>query len=290
MSGEARVRKASGPRSEASEAMNERAVGDWLEGYQRAWEEADADGVARLFTKGVSYRAHIFRPPYRGREAIRDYWRTATSTQKDVTVRLGAPLIDSTRVAVEWWTRMHDADDGDVTLPGILLLRFSEGGLCSELREYWHLESRHRAPPQGWGKIGDKTKPDCRDHVQSWIEVYGRAWSRGDAATVAALFSDDVVYRSHPFRQLERGRAGALAYTKRAFETEEIVAPRFGSPVVDGASAAVEYWATMREDGRQVTLAGGDMLRFSPDGLCEELREYWHVERGWLEPPIGWGL
>ncbi len=47
---------------------------------------------------------------------------------------------------------MHDSEEGDVTLPGCLLLRFSEDGLCEELREYWNLETGDRILPQtGWG-------------------------------------------------------------------------------------------------------------------------------------------
>ena len=52
--------------------------------------------------------------------------------------------------AVEWWATGVE-QDGPFTLPGCLLLRFHHGGLCEELREYWHLESERREPPDGWG-------------------------------------------------------------------------------------------------------------------------------------------
>ena len=42
------------------------------------------------------------------------------------------------------------------------------------------------------------------------------------------------------------------------------------------------------EEG-DVTLPGVACFRFAPDGRCEELREYWHVERDRHAPPEGWG-
>jgi hypothetical protein len=41
--------------------------------------------------------------------------------------------------------------DGPFTLPGCLVLRFDDSGLCEELREYWHLEADRCKPPGGWG-------------------------------------------------------------------------------------------------------------------------------------------
>lgn len=54
------------------------------------------------------------------------------------------------KAAVEWWATMRDEGE-EVTIPGCLLLRFDDRGLCTELREYWHVEAGRRAPPDGWG-------------------------------------------------------------------------------------------------------------------------------------------
>ncbi len=127
-------------------------VSEWIERYRRAWEEADAGAVIELFTEDAPYRNNIFREPHVGRAAIRAYWERATSTQSEVTVRFGLPVIEGPRVCVEWWTTMREVDEGELTLPGCLLLRFSPAGLCEELREYWHLDPGRREPPDGWGE------------------------------------------------------------------------------------------------------------------------------------------
>ena len=47
---------------------------------------------------------------------------------------------------------MYDSDDGELTLPGILMLRFAADGRCEELREVWHMQPGTRQPPPGWGR------------------------------------------------------------------------------------------------------------------------------------------
>jgi SnoaL-like domain len=123
---------------------------EWIAAYGRAWEAGDADGAAALFTDGAVYRSSPFREPSVGRAGIRAYWTGATSTQLDVTVRFGAPIVSGQKVAVEWWATFLDGDE-EVTLPGCLVLRFAPDGRCEELREYWHAEAGLHEPPDGWG-------------------------------------------------------------------------------------------------------------------------------------------
>ena len=126
-------------------------------------------------------------------------------------------------------------------------------------------------------------------NVQEWVMEYGRAWEEKDGNAVAAIFTEDAEYRSSPFRVPDVGSDGIRAYWRRATSTEEDVEVRMGAPIVDGDRVAVEWWATMREDGREITLPGCLLLRFAPDGRCKALREYWHLEPGRHEPHPGWG-
>jgi hypothetical protein len=123
----------------------------WIERYRRAWETADADEVVALFTPDASYRSSVFREPYLGSDAIRQYWQRGAGAQRDVAVRMGRPVITEARVAVEWWTTMTDPDEGEITLPGCLLLRFAPDGRCQDLWEYWHVQPGRQDPPDGWG-------------------------------------------------------------------------------------------------------------------------------------------
>lgn len=126
--------------------------------------------------------------------------------------------------------------------------------------------------------------------VEEWIGAYGRAWREQDADAAARLFTDDAVYRSHPFRQPHLGTEGIRAYWSGATSRQEELELRFGTPIVAGDRAAVEWWAQMRTEGEEVTLPGILYLRFAGDGRCVELREAWHVEPGRRPPHEGWGL
>jgi ketosteroid isomerase-like protein len=126
-------------------------VEEWARRYGRAWEEGDEDAIGGLFTADAVYRSAPFREPYRGEGEIRAYWRRGAAKQRDVRVRMGRPFVDGDRAAVEWWTTMNDPDDGEITLPGCLLLRFAEDGRCVELREYWHVQPGLHEPHEGWG-------------------------------------------------------------------------------------------------------------------------------------------
>lgn len=126
------------------------SVDEWVEGYCKAWIDRDPDAAAALFTEDSAYRANIFEEPHRGRSGVADYWSAVTDAQSDVEVRMGTPFVDGERVTVEFWTNML-VDGAEVTLPGCLLLRFDEDGLCSDLREYWHFEPGRHLPPDDWG-------------------------------------------------------------------------------------------------------------------------------------------
>jgi ketosteroid isomerase-like protein len=131
--------------------MHDSWAREWLEAYGEAWRSGDDEALAELFTADAVYRSHPFRPPLTGRDAIRGYWRESTSTQRDLDLRFGEPLVVRNRVVVEWWASMVE-DGREITLPGCLLMRFRPGGRCHELREYWHVEEGRHGPPEGWGR------------------------------------------------------------------------------------------------------------------------------------------
>ena len=127
-------------------------VQEWVDAYADTWRERDPDAAAALFTESCSYRSHPLQEAHRGSEGVRSYWADATSTQDAVDVRMGNPVAsaDGRRAAVEFWVRMRSSGD-EVTLIGILFLRFAEDGRCEDLRETWFFEPGDHAPHAGWG-------------------------------------------------------------------------------------------------------------------------------------------
>jgi uncharacterized protein (TIGR02246 family) len=127
-------------------------VQEWVDAYAQAWRDRDADAAARLFTDDARYHDHPLGEPHRGPEGVRSYWTNVTSTQDRVDVQMGRPVesADGRRAAVEFWVRMLNAG-AEVTLVGILFLRFAGDGRCEQLRETWIFEANDHAPHEGWG-------------------------------------------------------------------------------------------------------------------------------------------
>jgi uncharacterized protein (TIGR02246 family) len=130
---------------------------------------------------------------------------------------------------------------------------------------------------------------DSQAAARRWAATWTAAWQAHDAEAVVALYADDGVHRSTPFRHPHRGRQGVRDYVTQAFADEQrIYDVRFGTPVVQGDRACVEYWAWFLDQrGRAMTLAGCAMARFDADGLITEARDYWHLQGG---PPAAPGV
>ena len=122
--------------------------------------------------------------------------------------------------------------------------------------------------------------------AERWADAYHAAWIAGDGEAAAELYAEDCVFRSHPFRDLEDARA----YMRRVIPEAQVPEVWFGAPVEAGDTAAIEYWALLVEpDGKESTIAGCHRVRFGPDGLVAEARDYWHLEPGHRRPPAKWG-
>ena len=127
---------------------------------------------------------------------------------------------------------------------------------------------------------------DPRAAADRFARTWEEAWLRRDVAAVTGLYAEGCVHRSMPFRPGHAGRAAIVDYVSWSFSTEAATEVRFGRPLVAGDLATVEYWVTAveHEGARPVTLAGCALLRFDPDGLVVEARDYWHVVDGHHRP------
>jgi len=130
--------------------METHRVATWAEAYRLAWEGADSEAAAALFSQDATYRNDIYQEPNRGRAGVADYWSSVTSSQEEVTVRMGNPYVDGERAVVEFWTNLT-VDGSPLTLAGALLLDFDDAGLCRSLREYYAFTDGSAEPPPEWG-------------------------------------------------------------------------------------------------------------------------------------------
>jgi hypothetical protein len=113
---------------------------------------------------------------------------------------------------------------------------------------------------------------NTRQAAECWRETWERGWRTHDSAAILALYAEGAYFQSHPFRDPQAPRD----YIEPTLDKEESAECEFGEPVVDGDRAAVEWHAeTKLKDGGTERLAGVSLLRFDPDGLVIEQRDFW---------------
>ncbi|MGZ8512697.1 MAG: nuclear transport factor 2 family protein [Candidatus Limnocylindria bacterium] len=130
---------------------------------------------------------------------------------------------------------------------------------------------------------------DARVAAARWAHAWKHAWEALDPDPIVALYAPDAVFSSEPFREPFRGPAGVRAYVERVFGEEADVRVRVSTPIVDGDRASISWWASLREDGEDTTLAGTSVLRFDAAGLVVEQWDAWTALGERRDPPAAAG-
>jgi hypothetical protein len=125
--------------------------------------------------------------------------------------------------------------------------------------------------------------------LSQWVTSYGQAWEVADEDLIVSLFTETATYRSSPFRDPYRGHVEIRAYWRASAAGQRQTRVHMGLPIAQGERVMVEWWATMVEHDRPVTLPGCLLLRMAADGRCSDLREYWNRQEGHSDPFPGWG-
>jgi ketosteroid isomerase-like protein len=108
--------------------------------------------------------------------------------------------------------------------------------------------------------------------VDRWLDAYLAAWRTYDPPQIAALFSDDVAYRYHPYDEAIRGR-------------DEVVQSWLGDGEQAGASTrdpAGTYDASYRTiavDGDVAVATGSSTYRAAPGGPIDRVYDNCFVMR-----------
>jgi nuclear transport factor 2 (NTF2) superfamily protein len=115
--------------------------------------------------------------------------------------------------------------------------------------------------------------------VGKWLAQYGRAWETRDPDEAAALFSHDVRYFETPFAAPAEGRNGVREYWAHATRRQTDVTFSYELVSVFGQRAVARWSAqfTRVSSGVTAELDGVALLDFDEEGLCRELREWWHI-------------
>ena len=127
--------------------------------------------------------------------------------------------------------------------------------------------------------------PPAAEAAARWAAAWQRGWEALDPEPILACYAADALLSTEPFREPYRGLAGVRAYVTAVFAEEEDPRVWMADPIADGDRAAVSWWASLREDGVETTLAGTSVLRFDANGLVVEQWDAWNRAPSRREPP-----
>lgn len=116
-----------------------------------------------------------------------------------------------------------------------------------------------------------------RAQVTDWLNRYVSAWKSYDRSEIAALFSDDVEYRYHPYDDPERGRDAVVESWFGDNKDEPGTYHGSYQPVaVDGdAAVATGYSTYFAPDGSVDKIYDNCyIMRFDADGRCRAFTEF----------------
>lgn len=119
----------------------------WVEAWEPGWPAEDVDRIASRYRPDAPYRSH----PFRDVSTAREYVTQAFGEEDLVRCWFGQPVVDGERAAVEYWAILRSPDGADITIAGNSHLRFDEGGLVAEHRDYWTQRDGAIEPPPVWG-------------------------------------------------------------------------------------------------------------------------------------------
>ncbi len=115
-------------------------VEQWLASYESAWESRSADMAAALFTPDARYRDDPFKPAHEGREAIHAYWAGVTADQSAIDFTSSVEVVAGNTAVAPWHAEFTQTSTGaKIVLDGVFILKFAQGGLVSDLKEWWHI-------------------------------------------------------------------------------------------------------------------------------------------------------
>ena len=125
------------------------------------------------------------------------------------------------------------------------------------------------------------------DDVQRWLDDYREAWLSYDGTAIAALFSEDALYRYHPWDEPVRGRDAIVsdwvAPDGNASTRDEPDSwdARYEPYALEGECAVAVGWSRYVAQGEQPerTYRNCYLLEFEPDGRCRSFIEYYVLEK-----------
>jgi ketosteroid isomerase-like protein len=128
-----------------------------------------------------------------------------------------------------------------------------------------------------------------KEDVDRWLAAYLEAWNTYDPDQIAALFTEDVAYRYHPYDEPIEGRDEVVKAWRAEGDHPEAgtrddpgtYEAEYRALAVDGDVAVATGWSSYRESADGPVARTYDncfVMRFDSEGRCREFTE-WYIQR-----------
>ena len=128
-----------------------------------------------------------------------------------------------------------------------------------------------------------------REEVDRWLAEYIAAWKTYDRDQIAALFTEDITYRYHPYDDPIEGRDEVVKAWRAEGDHPEAGTrddpgtydAEYTAVAVDGDTAVATGWSSYKESADGPVARTYDncfVMRFAEDGRCREFTE-WFIKR-----------
>jgi ketosteroid isomerase-like protein len=128
-----------------------------------------------------------------------------------------------------------------------------------------------------------------KENVDRWLADYVEAWNTYDAEQIAALFSEDIAYRYHPYDDPIEGRDEVVKAFRAEGDHSEAgtrddpgtYEAEYRCIAVDGDVAVATGSSSYKDsvDGPVVRVYDNCfVMRFDSEGRCREFTE-WFIQR-----------
>ena len=125
-----------------------------------------------------------------------------------------------------------------------------------------------------------------RDRAQAWLDSYVAAWLSYDADAIAALFTEDISYRYHPYDDPIVGKDAVVASWLGESDSDGAstrdapgtYAARYFPVAVDGDVVVATGTSDYRERADGPIVRGYHncfVMRFDAEDRCREFTEYY---------------
>lgn len=115
----------------------------------------------------------------------------------------------------------------------------------------------------------------------SWMEMYGRAWTTRNPQAAADLYTDDGTYQVTPFSEAMNGRQAILDYWSNVARTQENIQFGYEILAVTADVGIAHWWASFLIVPQRLDtkLDGIFLISLDASGRCRSLREWWHKDQ-----------